>query len=242
MSNLIRKTGLTREAFTVLELVTVATTLTVLTAVALPSFGFLRRRAEQTASFENLAQWGAALSLSLEDHDGRLPSVTERVEPGNPSAWYNRLPPYIGERPYSKLDSTELLTARPRSIWIDPAVASARGGSVPADVFSYGMNSCLSTAAEPRLAFRRIERPAATVFLSEKDDLSPSCRPSQIKAYFGAGNIDRDLRNGANFLFCDSHVEFALRSKFESALHGAARAASTVAPVTFLPFREALAQ
>jgi prepilin-type processing-associated H-X9-DG protein len=77
------------------------------------------------------------------------------------------------------------------------------------------MNTYLSSETEPTQPISRIERPAATIFMSEKNDDVACSTPKEIRAYFGSGNIKEDPKNSAHFLFCDGHVTLVKREVFD---------------------------
>jgi prepilin-type N-terminal cleavage/methylation domain-containing protein/prepilin-type processing-associated H-X9-DG protein len=228
--------------FTLIELLTVITIIAILAAILFPLAGNIRKKANQTTSVNNLRQWGAALTGSLADNDGRMPSDGGSgggANLGDTDAWFNRLPPFLGLK---ALNDPETQGKPPRigdkSVWINPGVPSelATGGFI----FCYAMNDFLSNATEPTLKLVRVERSSATVFMSERSDNTPSVTPREVKAYFGGGDPATDDDNEANFLFCDGHVASMKRKDFEDPK------VLSVTPIdpnfTFMPFLEAAAQ
>lgn len=249
----------TQCAFTLIELLVVITIISVLAAFLFPIFGSIKQRSKQSISMNNLKQWGVALNRSLGDYNGFLPDDGQgstSIKIAEPKSWFNRLPPYIDEKPLS--DSS--YTTNPpkpgdRSVWINPAVPKDDGMKYinPPNkfLFCYSMNAYLYTKEENpdgedhTQPISRIEYPSATVFMSEKNDGYANCVPSKIKAYFGSGNPTTDMNNAAHFLFCDGHVELVKRSVFfshpskPSSLYGGAddKDKNPIDPnFTFIPF------
>jgi len=229
-----------RHAFTLIELLTVITIIAILTAILVPVAGNMRNRANQTTSINNLKQWASALGASLSDFDNSLPSDGGSgggANLGDPDAWFIRLPRYLG---IPALNSPEVQAnpVRPgqKSLWINPAVPTSEGGSAT-PFFCYGMNDFLTSATDSTLKMTRVERSAATVFMSEKGDGLPTVTPQFVRAYFGGGDPGRDLDNEANFLFCDGHVVTMKRRIFQNPL---ALGLNPIDPnYTFIPFPEA---
>lgn len=228
--------------FTLIELLTVISIIAILAALLFPVAGNIRKRANQTTSTNNLRQWGSALTGSLADFDGTMPSdggSAGGANRGDTDAWFNRLPPFLGLK---RLSDPEMQNKPPRpgdkSVWINPAVPSAKSSG--GFIFCYAMNDYLSNSAEPTIKLTRVERSSATVFMSERDDNTPSVTPREVKAYFGSGDPTSDRDNEANFLFCDGHVASMKRKDFEDPK--ALRTDPIDPGFTFIPFPEATTQ
>jgi prepilin-type N-terminal cleavage/methylation domain-containing protein/prepilin-type processing-associated H-X9-DG protein len=218
-----RRSHLSFRAFTLIELLVVIAIIAILATLLFTALSGSRQKSNQATSMNNLKQWGAALNTSLREHNGEMPSKgtlggTLRLE--DTDAWFNRLPRYMNELPLSHPD----LTTKPpkvtdRSIWINPAVPKELADQYSKPpvqfLFCYGMNEYLSNDAEPTQPINRIERPSATVFLAEKADEKPICEATEIKAFFGGGDVKKDPKNGAHFLYCDGHVELRARENFD---------------------------
>ena len=217
----------TRSGFTLIELLVVITIIAVLAAFIIPVFGSIRQSSKQSISMNNLKQWGVALNRSLADNNGYLPDDGQlnfsTIKIDEPKSWFNRLPPYIDEKPLS--DSS--YTTNPpkpgdRSVWINPAVPKDDGMQYVKPpkkfLFCYAMNAWLYNGQEETpdhtQPLSRIEYPSATVFMAEKNDGFANCTPTKIKAYFGSGDPSSDMNNAAHFLFCDGHVELIKRAVF----------------------------
>lgn len=231
-----------RAGFTLIELLTVITIIAILAAIIVPVAGNIRIRAHQTTSMNNLRQWAAGLSGSLAEFDNSLPSDggSGTANISDTDAWFNRLPRFMGMKALSDPETQSKLP-RPgdKSIWVNPAVkpADVRGSGF---TFFYAMNDYLSNSAEPTIKMTRIERMAATVFMTEVSGDSPSVTPRTVKAYFGGGDPSSGLDNEANILFCDGHVISMKRKDFQDPK--ALRAEPIDPGFTFIPFPEATPQ
>lgn len=204
-----------RRGFTLVELLVVIVVIAILAAVIIPVAGIVRRRGDQTTSMNNLRQWGAALAASLSDNNNVMPWPGQPIARTDTAAWYNRLPGYLGAKPFSVLTAGEFPRAGEKSIWINPAVPASVNAEYTPYLFCYAMNAFLSTPTERTLSMSRVERPSATVFMCDKNDDIADCHPSYIKAYHGTGDINSDPDNSAHFLFCDGHVALVARRDFD---------------------------
>jgi len=75
-----------RPAFTLIELLVVIAIIALLMAALVPALGAARKYARAVTCQSNLRQWGAALALYTEDHQGHLPTDTS----GDSGLWLLR--------------------------------------------------------------------------------------------------------------------------------------------------------
>lgn len=205
-------------AFTLIELLVVMAIIAILMSIMVPVVGAIRNRGNQTTSINNLKQWGTALSSSLADFDGTLPS--DGVSGGatdvtDTDAWFNRLASYVGEKPLSDPE-TAAKPPKPgdRSVWVNPAVPVTEGKAAVPFLFCYAMNDYLSTTNAKTIKMSRVERNAATVFMSERADGVASILPTEVRGFFGSGDSRTGQEAEANFLFLDGHVISMKRKTF----------------------------
>ena len=210
-------------AFTLIEVLVVLAIIAILVAFILPTFSNTQRRARETASVNNLRQWGTALVASLADNNNTFPSDGQssgaNIYLDAPESWFNRLPPYMKE-----LSLSDRRTNPPKvgdkSVWINPAVPVNLNKQIQPPtkfLFCYAMNYWLYSSGN-FLSAARIEYPGATVFMAETNQINfSSCNPQYIVSYFGDGNPTTDPDNLANFLFCDGHVAALPRKQFTAA-------------------------
>ena len=212
----------TRNGFTLVELLVVITIVGVLGALVGAGLSKAKMRGYQTASVNNLRQWGIALTASLSDYDNRLPStgmIGDAVDILDQDAWFNRLPNYISEVPLSNPLAMSLTPKYgQKSIWVNPAIPYddfLRYSKPPTRLFSYAMNGWLSTTAEPTMPKLRIESATSTVFMGEQGEDKSELRPETLRAYLGPGDVVNFKENAAHFLFCDGRVELIKRETFD---------------------------
>jgi len=107
----------TRRAFTLIELLVVIAIIAILAAMLLPALARAREMARQARCLSNLRQWGMAEQMYASDYHDRIPRdgygsdsswcSTAKYNgqptgtPADPYAWFNLLPPYLGERSLS---------------------------------------------------------------------------------------------------------------------------------------------
>ncbi len=98
----------TRRAFTLIELLVVIAVIAILAALLLPALAKAKDKAKQVSCMSNQRQWGLALQMySLDNNNGIPHDGTGQVSPGSylpgdsqqPNAWFNLLPPLVGEKP-----------------------------------------------------------------------------------------------------------------------------------------------
>lgn len=217
------KTFAKARAFTLIELLVVIAIIAILAGMIFSGLTKARSRATQSASMNNLRQWGIAATASLADYDNRLPSTGmdgEFVDLTDKDAWFNRLPPYIKELPLADpLGIEQFPKAGKKSVWLNPGipVTEVEKLSKPPTqwLFSYAMNGWLSTTAEPTIPRSRLASTSSTVFMAEQGTASAELRPETIRAHFGPGDVVESKENAAHFLFCDGRVELLTRDKFD---------------------------
>jgi len=106
-----------QRAFTLIELLVVIAIIAILAAILLPALAAAKQKAQLTNCMSNLRQWGVGLQVYSGDSDDGIPrdgtdaSSTYAIygpttpvnagTPQDPYAWFNLLPPLVGDSPLS---------------------------------------------------------------------------------------------------------------------------------------------
>lgn len=175
----------------------------VILAISLVAY-FQSRKSDASAvvSARNLQQWGIALNLYLIENENQLPTVgTSPITTDQTTAWFNALPPYLGQSALAELPAGQRPKPGERSLWINPAIKAPRVWDPEVFFFAYGMNRFLQP--DPALRSFKIYEltyPGNIVFLTETDGYEPAATPESVIFRTEGG------RTFANVLFCDGHV------------------------------------
>ncbi len=228
-------------AFTLVELLVVIAIIAILAGLLLPGLASARSKAVSVQCLNHLRQWGLGMQLYATDERDAIPrdgtdgggqygvdtgAVEGPGSPRDPLAWFNSLPPFLGQRSLAGF-ATNASAADPRQMWPFPGkqggffhCAGARAASVDNfmkggvfGLFSYGMNLDLKLQSSirngvqgnsyeyplmPRLS--AVPNPAATVSLLDQA-FSPTletCTPDPTRnGVFPAARSERlALRHG----------------------------------------------
>jgi prepilin-type N-terminal cleavage/methylation domain-containing protein/prepilin-type processing-associated H-X9-DG protein len=113
---LLRRPRRFQNGFTLIELLVVIAIIAILAALLLPALTAAKRRAKEINCTSNLRQWGLALQIYASQNNDGLPrdgmgqngtyfgnifNGVQTGDPTDPNAWFNLLPPNIGERKLS---------------------------------------------------------------------------------------------------------------------------------------------
>lgn len=198
---------------TILELLVTVTVLTLLAGLLLPAVLQARAAARRTACQSNLRQWGLAVQMYADTHDGRLPYRGQGIQPttllNRPNDWFNALPPLMEHPPYAELDArSQQPHAGQWSVWICPE-AEPIEPIEPIRIdqptfFAYGMNMALSTPYNGRPDHIEKVGPQQTmVFMA--DGFGPFC--SVLPSTEPYSPVARHIGNTLNIAFLDGRVE-----------------------------------
>ena len=138
-------------AFTLIELLVVIAIIAILAAMLLPVLSRAKTKAQQTACYNNLKQWGLADSMYVDDNSQTYPwpryQVTSVLQQDNPQwgdiitfkdlgmgndVWFNALPTYVGGRPLYEWTYDPTNFAGSPSIFTCPSAAAQ--GIFPPDI------------------------------------------------------------------------------------------------------------
>ncbi|MGO9527028.1 MAG: prepilin-type N-terminal cleavage/methylation domain-containing protein [Verrucomicrobiia bacterium] len=204
----------TSRAFTLIELLVVIAIIGILAGMLLPALAKAREKANNARSVSNEHQWGLALNMYNDDwteyfpYDGAPDSV---CAPGNTNAWFNVLPPYVGQKTLCTLYSMGTPpTPRENSVWVDPSATNKSvNPTIGNPVFYYSMSACLHEQGSTCVGYRRdrMTAPANTIVFCEE----PEDNYSET-----TGQYDTVTRHsgGSNFVMGDGHVEWVAFGNF----------------------------
>jgi len=192
-------------AFTLVELMASIAVVGVLTSLAAAAVGAVRGKAESIQCMSNLRQWSSALHLYCNDNDGFLPRRGQGVQPvwviDRQEDWFNALPPYFGEKPYSE-QVQDGCPAKPgqKSVFVCPSAKEK--GNYP-HFLCYGMNMYLSPWIRPEShRLSELPNPSQLVFMADGPGGWASTIPSRA-----AYSVEARHNGRANIAFMDGHIE-----------------------------------
>ena len=188
---------------TLSEILIVIGIIVVLAALILPTIGWMRTRAYQTACSSNLSQLGAAVRVYAELEGGRVPASQNwgATRPERSSAWFNQLPRLLSEHKVS----------RPGSIFQCPSFTGAPPGLIRNEVpKSYKMNIEIDRVRSGTRAYRyraffldRISDGASVALFC--DGITSGGKGQW--GYGGPGEVDDSRHQGwVSVLFCDGRT------------------------------------
>jgi len=186
-----------RKGFTLIELLVVIAIIAILAAMLLPALSKAREKARAALCMSNLKQIGLACMFYMEDYDGYAIHDGLSAYGGGSDVYMRTLWPYLNFK------STN---ARPQAPVFDCPTLLGTGNLKLWYATDYGVNYTLCYNYGP-LKSSRIKRPALTMMAS--DNLAG--RHNGLPTYFTAAAADKNIyvhNSGANYLFCDAHVEW----------------------------------
>lgn len=219
-----------RAGFTLIELLVVIAIIAILASILFPVFTSARESSFRSACANNLKQWGMAAQLYADDWNDVLPRegnddlIQWRIlaDPSNNQAWFNVLPPYVGQPPMRTFTVAQREVFYNRGTTIHTcrsAVYSSppRFGNGDFVVFNYAINSYLDTNSAMPVPPRRlnIPHPSRTpLFL----DVQTSARElGQDSTKLGTnraqgsgpnGRMSSRHNGGANICFVDGSMRY----------------------------------
>jgi prepilin-type processing-associated H-X9-DG protein len=180
-----------------------------LAGMLLPALTKAREKANAARCVGNMHQWALALNMYNDDWKEYYPYVGDAAgvcDPADSWAWYNVLPPYIGQKTLCQLyNGTPPTPPTPRlaSIWICPSATNKTvNPTTSSPYFCYALSVGSHFPHASSQVFRRDQMlsPSSTIIFSEEveDGFSET-----FGQYVGAKH-----GGGGNFVFGDGHVEW----------------------------------
>lgn len=197
------------------EIVIIVVLILMIAFVAVPYYFRQKADSRAVASANNLQQWGIALNLYLIENGSRFPQAGMPLDgPVNHYAWYNALPLYISQKPYSEIDPAERPRPGEHSLWMDPSVDAEEGPPAGDPFFAYAMNRWLQPKlGEPSYKTFDLADPSSVVFLTETASPVPAIKSSEASFRY----LTPEKEPAAHVLFCDGHVELVGRAALADA-------------------------
>ena len=205
----IRQINLKSKSFTITELITVITVLLIVVSMIMPSLAQSFRRTRQVQCVNNLKQFGVAVAMYVDDHDGFLPPHNDNNFGSN---WLRSMfvcrNYYANEFKILKCPDDVNYNSPPKN---------------PNDPFPYDGNPYWSYCYNSRMSdqwpllapplsvqIRSIDEPAETIIYLEGNE-----NDGGVENDGGDGPVDNPSMEpytrhnlGANYLFSDFHVGF----------------------------------
>jgi prepilin-type processing-associated H-X9-DG protein len=204
-----------KHAFTLTELLVVAPVALLLGTMLFAVSHDAKQQLQAAACLNNMRQWGLGFMLYANDHQDYFPFDGAYDDPpcvaANAQAWFNVVPPYIGQKPLCQLYRAGTPpTPLTKSVWSCPSATNVTVQPTPTNpYFMYSMNVCWHEEGNTSVHFRRnrATSPSNTIlFCEEPEDNFP----------FTSGAYDFVTRHfgGSNFVFADGHAGWIAFTNF----------------------------
>lgn len=186
----------------------------ILMALLLPAVQQSRAAARRAQCQSNLRQWAIAVQTHADVRDGALPRRGQGIQPTKQltrtADWFNALPQFIEDRPYSELSQLGIAPkAGDSSVWVCPEAQEIDPKAFPSYAvdpkifFSYAMNMALSVWDNPKPDYlRKLGALSSMVFMADAPGPWCSVLPSQ-RQYSPAARH----QGMVNIAFLDGHVD-----------------------------------
>jgi len=205
-----------KHAFTLTELLVVVPVAALVGTMLFAVSNDARQQLQAAACLNNMRQWGLGFMLYANDYNDYFPydgnptvSVCDRTY--NTNAWYNVVPPYIGQKTLCQLYAANTPpTPLTRSVWSCPSSTNVTVQPTIANpYFMYSISACWHVEGFIHVGFQRnrmMSPPNTILFCEEPEDNFPETN----------GKYDTVTRhfNGSNFVFGDGHADWIAFTNF----------------------------
>ena len=202
------------EAFTVTELLVILPVAALLTTVLFALSNDSKQQLKAAACLNNMHQWSLGFMMYADDYNDYFPYEGDGANPcnsGDTWAWYNVVPPYLGQKPLCQLYTVgSPPTPLTKGIWTCPGATNATVQPTPSNpYFMYAINLCTRASGNTHAIFRRNSwaSPTNTFLFCEEPEDAFSETDGQydiVTRHFG----------GANFVFGDGHADWLTLANF----------------------------
>jgi prepilin-type processing-associated H-X9-DG protein len=194
-------------AFTLTELLVAAPVALLLGTMLFAVSNDAKQQLQAAACLNNMRQWGLGFMLYANDYRDYFPYDGAYDDPPcisyNTNAWFNVVPPYIGQQPLCQLYMAGTPpTPLTKSVWSCPSATNVTvQPTLNNAYFMYSMSVCWHKMGDTRVGFRRnrATSPGNTIlFCEEPEDNFPETSGAYdfVTRHFG----------GSNFVFADGHA------------------------------------
>ena len=203
-----------KHAFTLTELLVVVPVAALLTTMLFAVSNDAKQQLQAAACLNNMRQWGLGFMLYANDWNDYYPYDGQPFYVcggANTSAWFNVVPPYIGQKPLCDLYTAGTPpTPLTKSVWSCPSSTNTTAQPTLSNpCFMYAMNLQWHVEGNTRARFRRNQMTSPTntiLFCEEPEDNYPDT----------CGLYDTTTRHsgGSNFVMGDGHAEWVAWTNF----------------------------
>lgn len=198
-----------RYAFSLTELLVIVPVAALVGTMLLAVSNDAIQQLKAASCLSNMRQWSLGFMLYANDYRDYFPYDGDGNTPPcaliNSNAWYNIVPPYIGQTALCKLYlSGTPPTPLTKSVWSCPSSTNVTvQPTLSSAYFMYSMSVCYHSEGSTSVEFRRnraTSPPNTILFCEEPEDNYPET----------SGEYDTVTRHfgGSNFVFWDGHADW----------------------------------